>query len=120
MAAWPGTLPQQSRAALSETRSDARVRTAMDAGPAKMRRRHTAAVRNFQGSMILTQAQRNTFDTFYITTLKEGSLAFDWTDPIDDTTASFRFISPAGFAVARPGAPADRLWEMTFNLELMP
>ena len=42
MASWPGTLPQEMRLPISHSQEDGRLRTKMDAGPVKMRRRYTA------------------------------------------------------------------------------
>ena len=48
------------------------VRTKMDAGPPKVRRRYTAGVRNFGIMLDLTLAQVETLDAFYVTTLHGG------------------------------------------------
>ena len=120
MAVWPVSLPQTPFLGLRDQRQDARLRTEMDVGPAKMRRRHTAAVRNITATTLLTGTQRATFDTFYKTTLSEGALAFDWVDPVDGTTTSFRFVSPPPFEVVKGGTTATRLWRLTMNLEILP
>ncbi len=45
MATWPATLPAPALSSLRETPPDNLIRTQMDKGPAKVRRRTTANVR---------------------------------------------------------------------------
>lgn len=120
MAVWPTSLPDISLA-LTETRQDAAVRTPMDAGPMKMRRRFSAASRYVAGSVILDNTQRATFDTFFETTIEEGSLPFDMDDPRDGTTQEWRFTAPPSF-VARKGNGSNvvTLWVATLALEILP
>lgn len=120
---WPATLPQDPFIGLTdELSADALVRTQMSAGPAKVRRRHGAAVRNVTVPLILTGAQRQTYDTFYKTTLKNGSLQWDWKDPVDGAVISFRFVSAAQFILRKGGTTATRLWEVAqgMALEILP
>lgn len=121
MVAWPTTLPQEAFVGLTEQRQDARLRTQMDKGPPKMRRRFTAAVRRVTVPLVLSGAEKQAFDTFYITTLQEGSLPFDWRDPVTDATISFRFAeSPPQWSVMAGGVPNSRLWSGTLDLEILP
>lgn len=120
MAVWPASLPQKQFTGLTDQRQDARVRTEMDAGLPKMRRRFTAALRTVTTRLVLTGTQRQTFDTFYITTLSEGVDPFDWEDPVTDATVSFRFIEPPQWSLIVGGSTSDRLWEATLSLELLP
>lgn len=120
MATWPGTLPQSPFLGVSDKRNKAVARTEMDTGPPKMRRRFTAAVREIDVGMFLTGAQRTTFDTFFITTLKEGALSFDWTDPNDGATASMRFREPPAWQQIRAGSPDAKLWQSSLKLEILP
>jgi hypothetical protein len=120
MVAWPATLPQSPFLAVREARQPAVVRSAMDAGPPKVRRRYTAAVRNLDVAMFLDGTQKATFDTFFNTTLAEGSLPFDWTDPVSGNTVSMRFREPAAWAQVRAGTVANRLWRADLPLEVLP
>ena len=94
MAAWPSTLPQASllEGAL-ETVQDATIRTEMDVGPAKRRRRYTAVVRRFSVPLILTVDQVATLETFYDSTLSGGVDAFDWLHPRTGASVSLAFVS---------------------------
>jgi len=80
---WPASLPQRLLIkSYSESPADVLLRTSMDFGPAKVRRRGTAGPRPVSGSIIVTAAELATFKTFFNTTLLGGSLRFRWRDPI--------------------------------------
>lgn len=94
MAAWPGSLPQLSLlAGALETVQDGTIRTEMDAGPAKRRRRYTAVVRRFTVPLVLTTDQVATLETFYDSTLQGGVDAFDWTHPRTGAAVSLAFVA---------------------------
>lgn len=116
MPVWPATLPQYPlQEGFKETAPNTVTRTEMDAGPAKLRRRFTAAPRPFTLNLDLTETQAETLDAFYLTTLEGGSLSFDWLHPRTKQTATFRFLSPPDYT------PSGGLyWTATVNLELMP
>jgi hypothetical protein len=120
MPTWPSTLPQNQFIGLTEQRQDPRLRTQMDAGPAKMRRRYTATVRTFSVPIELNGTQRQAFDTFWITDTQEGSLSFSWTDPVTDSAVTFRFVSPPQWTLQAGGATASRLWRAQLDLEILP
>jgi hypothetical protein len=115
---WPSSLPQAPlEAAYNEMAPDMAVRTEMDAGPAKVRRRFTAAPRPFPGiEFSLTFAQYATFDDFYVTTLQGGALSFNWQHPITGASATFRFMPPP--PRYRLGASTEMI--ATVSLELLP
>jgi hypothetical protein len=116
VALWPATLPQSVFIGVTDQRRPAVVRTASDGGVDKIRRRFTSTPRDIDPPIVLTVAQRATFDTFFITTLKEGSLPFEWDDPVDDSTVQFRWRSPPQWRMIAGGAA----WAATLPLELMP
>ncbi len=115
MAAWPAGLQQKGFAGIVEERQQAVLRSAMDSGAPKVRKIFTAAVRNIDIPVVFTMAQRATFDTFFITTLAEGSISFTWTDPADDTTTiTFRFKNPP--SMTKIGGE----FKTVLNLEVLP
>jgi len=97
MATWP-TLPAPIINTFNETLPDNVIRTSMDKGPAKVRRRTTANVRPIQFSMVLTEAQVATLDTFYNTTTLSGAQEFDYTHPRTGATVSARFTQPPAYS----------------------
>jgi len=116
MPTWPETLPDHPlKDELSEEPPDVLLRTGMDAGPAKVRRRFTAGVRPFAVKLRLTADQAADLDEFYVTTLQGGALRFDWVHPRTGDAAEFRFASRPKYA---PGN--GNSWSAAFGLELMP
>ena len=93
MAVWPGTLPQKPlQDGYQEAMRDTVIRTPMDIGPAKQRRRSTSGPRKFMMPLELTGAELAIFDTFYSDTLADGALSFDWVHPRTGAAVSFRCI----------------------------
>lgn len=116
MASWPSTLPQLPLAGgFSESPPDTTVRTKMDAGPAKVRRRFTANVRPFKVSFLMTSEQIGYLDTFYVTTTVGGSASFTWVSPRTGSTKSFRFISPPEYNLS-----SGDYWSVAMQLEQLP
>lgn len=91
------------------------VRTKMDAGPPKVRKRFTAGIRPITGSLDLTAAQVATLDTFVMTTLKGGVETFDWTHPRTGAAASFKIVPPVTYTAMEPD-----VWRASLSLELQP
>ena len=67
------------------------VRTKMDAGPDKIRRRYTASTKTFKGKMMLDASQRLELEIFYKTVLADGVFRFNFLDPQTLEIAEFRF-----------------------------
>lgn len=91
MATWPSDFPAHLINQYSEAKQDIALRSTMEKGPAKVRRRFTAAVTNAQLGMILTTAQVATLEAFYET---NAALAFDFTHPRTGATVEARFTQP--------------------------
>jgi len=122
MPAYPASLPQKAFMSATDERQTATIRSNMEAGAPKVRKLFTAAVRNLKVKMILTGTQRATFDTFFITTIGEGSGSFTIPDPVDDSTITVRFRKPPSWSyVEGSGSSAsNRLWSSTYELEVLP
>lgn len=123
MSAWPGDLPQEQFIGTSVQRETGMIRTNMDVGPAKTRRRFTACVIRVQCPLVLTNSQKSVFNAFYRDTLQEGTLPFDWSDPLADSLVSYRFVSAPQFRLVRGDSNSDistRLWQTTLVLEILP
>jgi len=114
--AWPASLPQYvDQGGYTETPPAVALRSDMDAGAAKVRRRFTDAPRFFSISVQIDDTQRATLDTFYVTTLVGGTLSFDWVHPITRASAEFRFMSPPTYV-----ALSGLVFRATLPLELLP
>ena len=67
------------------------IRTSMDAGPVKARRRYTARTIKYSGMQRFDRAEFVVFEQFYHTVLADGVLRFNYADPVTLETAEFRF-----------------------------
>lgn len=119
MPTWPGSLPQYMELDLSETRQQGFIRSSNDTGPAKQRRRFTATSRYLTGTMVMSKAQRDTFETFYTTTISEGSDEFDMGDPLDFSVKSMRFREAPEMKLLTSGGDGGH-WRVSLSLEIMP
>jgi hypothetical protein len=113
---WPETLPQNLLIdGYGESPPDLLLRSSMEAGPAKVRRRATAGIRPVKGKMVLTGSQVDIFDDFYNNVLLGGSLRFSWVKPRDGTTAVEMRITEKSYVAIEPDE-----YELTLSLEILP
>ena len=116
MPAWPGSLPTEPLVkGYQEGREDTKIRSPMDYGPAKVRRRTTAAVTKFVAGFILDDTDLATFETFYITTLNDGSLSFTWTHPRTGAAITVRFVK--SYSIEAVG---NSLYKAAAEMEILP
>ena len=90
------------------------LRTNMDVGPPKVRRRTTSNVRSFFGQMFLTSARVATLDTYFVTTTKSGSLTIELKHPRTGATGTYRFVKEPQYTSHNEGFIAS------IQLELLP
>ena len=116
MATWPVGVPDDPLVnGYQEQFPNTLVRTQMDAGAAKVRRRFTAGVWPMKANFPLTKTQLDTFTTFYRTTLQDGALSFDWTHPRTLATVTCRFVEPP--TIEPLGAS---MWTVSTSIEVLP
>ena len=116
---YPNTLPKA--APVSGKPTPGFLRTEMDVGPAKMRRRSTATAKPMQFTIRTVGSNFDTFRTFYHVTALEGSKAFNMEDPWDDTTAEWRFTDTYDWRlVTEASNPDERVYEITIYVEKLP
>lgn len=116
MPTWPVTLPQfVQESGYREEIQDQTIESAMDTGPAKIRRRFTKSIRRFTISMQMTAAQVTTFESFWQTDCKGGSISFDWVHPRTRQAATLRFRNPAP-AIQTVGAGASSVVQFTLEI----
>lgn len=80
---FPATLPRSLQDGFQIVYNDGRIVFRNDAGPPNIRRRFSSVTKSVSLSYELTKAQLDTFNTFYETTVKQGTLPFTMTNPID-------------------------------------
>ena len=115
---WPGSLPVPLLSGVSYASQPNIIRTQMDAGVAKTRRRFTAVPEDVLFALLLTRAQVQTLQDFVAITLKDV-LPFDWIEfrksEADDVTAvTYRFKSRPKFTPLGGG-----YWRADIELELL-
>lgn len=117
MPTWPNSLPPFPEAdAYQEQAKDQTLRTEMDAGPAKVRRRFTGKVVNFPVRWTLDAVQLSTLETFFYDTLGGGALDFTAKQPRTGGDVQLRFLEPY---VATP-SDHQLLWNVTGKMEQLP
>lgn len=117
---WPVTLPLRP---LVEGYSDAApnnvLRTSVDIGPAKTRRRSAAAPYPITANFVLTASQAADLDTFANTTLMGGALRFEWQHPRTGATIECRIVpSDKDLVKFTPEGPLR--WRASMTLEVLP
>jgi hypothetical protein len=118
MPSFPASLPSPTYEGYQEQLQNTVIRTQMDAGPAKVRRRATAAVRPLSLRWVLTEAQLETFISFFEDEVVGGSIAFDMTHPRKGIERSFRFDLSQGAPAISVLSEDD--YSVTASLEEMP
>jgi hypothetical protein len=118
VASWPAALPQSPLLqGASGSFAKTAIRTSMDAGAAKVRRRFTAAVRPFKCSFEVTAAQLATLEDFFANTLAGGALSFTFPHPLYGTV-TMRFVTDEPPAWQPRDDPSA--FEVQLSLEVMP
>ncbi len=115
---WPTTLPvinyPSPDSGYSYAPQNQALRTQMDAGPKKSRRRFSAGYTAMSINIDMTGAQVAILKTFYYTTLAVV-LPFDWIDHTTRTTATYVFLEPPGYSPL-----AADWWRVSLQLEQQP
>ena len=115
---WPTTLPQQPEKGYSETVGLLIMRSPMDAGPAKQRRRgrrpDTLSVQ-----YTLSQAQVAILDSFIIDSL-DGTTRFGFPHPRKYTTVEARVIPQSSGELYTLAYLAPGYYRASLQLEILP
>lgn len=114
---WPITLPQlpfEAGSGPSYEPAPNVLRTDMEAGPAKVRRRFTAVPERVTFSLTLSEAELAILDSFVRITLRDA-LPFDWIDHRNGANATYTFM-------VRPSSEwyGGDYWAVNFQLEKQP
>ncbi|MCI0557370.1 MAG: hypothetical protein MN733_02665, partial [Nitrososphaera sp.] len=97
LAVWPAELPQSPLLeGLSFGRVNNKVTFIVEGGnESKERKRFTGKRRVIPVQLLLTQEQKDIFDTFYDTTLDDGVQFFTWKDfETGDVNVTYKFEDP--------------------------
>jgi len=116
MTAWPTSLPQNVQVrGYGERLANTALRSSMEAGAPKVRRRFTAAPKQVEVSLVMTSAETEDLEEFYDDALYGGTQPFDWTLPRTGAAITYRFLEPPSFRAAGPDQ-----WEVAMKLETVP
>lgn len=110
MTTWPSTL-KILKDNFSESPPDRVIRSSMEIGPAKIRRRSSSAIRPVQFKMMLNDTQLTAFETFYEA---NDALSFDFTHPRTSVVWKARFVEVPSVSVK------ETLYSVFVKLELLP
>lgn len=110
MAVWPVSLTI-TKDNFSEEPPDRVLRTGMDKGPDKLRRRTTANIRPVTISLFLDDTGVDTLDDFYLANDVER---FDFEHPRTGDTVEARFVEPPKYTID------ETMWRVTVRLEILP
>lgn len=98
--AWPSSLPSRfTQGSYSESDTENVLRSEMDVGPAKTRKRATTAPVRVTGSVILTKAQLKTWRFYYQNILQYGTVPFLMKD-LTDTDREMYVVEPPSVNLA--------------------
>lgn len=94
MAAWPSILPQGFLRGFTVKVRNSVLRTQMDVGPDKVRRRVTYTAEDVTGQLMCTEAQAQALDLFYRETTRSGTERFTINAPHFGLPREARFLEP--------------------------
>lgn len=116
MPSWPLTLPQKPLLhGYRENKPKTVVRTEMDQGPAKVRRRSSAGVTLLETVWLLNAAQLAALDAFFDVTIAGGAVAFDFAHPRTGGNILCRMTAPPEYRSVNGSA-----CHVTIMMEVLP
>lgn len=117
---WPtaNSFPQSPQKGFSESIGVNIVRSPMDAGPAKQRRR-SQRPSTMDLSFILTTVQTQTLETFVFNDL-EGTRRFNFQHPRLYTTVEVRIVPQSDGELFRLQYLAPGYWQANLKFEILP
>jgi len=113
---WPPGISEAFTAdAFTEDPQDIVIRSAMDTGPAKVRRRFVNPTKKYTCQIILRDAtEYQTLTDFYYITCQGGTDTIALNHPITGVPGEFRFSSPIKYNAV------GIAWQASFDLESLP
>ena len=92
---WPPDVPNcLSLDTYLEERQPLVIRSPVDSGPHKLRRRYTKPVVGIIGNIFCKKDELEKLWDFFDVTLQGGTQEFENTNPIDGKTYTYRFLQP--------------------------
>jgi hypothetical protein len=117
--AWSAqALPQVPQKGFTESLGVSIIRSPMDSGPAKQRRR-SSGVNTMELSFIMTTAETTTLETFINTTLA-GTKRFSFPHPRKGTTVEVRIVPSGDSEFFKLQYLAPGYWSTSLKFEILP
>lgn len=108
---YPSELPAPFRNNYSETMPSTVIRSSMDMGQDKVRRKISRAVKTISTTFRMTREQRDIFEDFYNNTLDGGVRFFNWRGKV------VRFMSDSDLGTWKRLDNAGKFWEISVVME---
>ena len=115
MPAFPSALPLPIADTYNEKLPDLVIRSTVDQGPGKVRKRLSAAIREVSFDLKLSLAELDDLIDFFLSDAAGGAISFTMTHPRTLNTETFRFTAPPEITYL-----SYDLYNVTVNLEMMP
>jgi hypothetical protein len=116
---WPSNVPLAFlNNSYQESFASNLLRSDMDSGPAKVRRRTSAGVRPLEGQLLLSGAERAVIEAFFTNTLRSGALPFSATHPRTGASILLRFVEPPAYGDFPTATEA--YYTVSLKLEVLP
>lgn len=116
---FPASLPQYPlMAGYTENIGVNIIRTPMELGPAKQRRRGSKPT-TMSINYVFTDAQLTTFNTFVLDTIK-GVARFNYTHPRTGAAIEVRLVPSSDGSLFSCSKEGDDVWSVAFEIEVLP
>lgn len=115
---WPLSLPQRVQRGFSESIGANIIRTPVDQGPAKLRRRSLRPAQ-LGVTFLMTTAQVATLEIFCLNTL-QGTARFDFKHPRTAAVVEVRIVPAQDSELFKVTYTAPDYWTIAMNLEIIP
>lgn len=104
---------------------DILMRSQMDSGPPKVRRRFSGASRYLTCYFVFNWDQANAFNVWYQGDLRYGAMDFDWIAPYNNAPVKARLrkpptVTPMSTILHRTDGGYHTLWKYTCDIEILP
>lgn len=119
---WPATLPLYPLTrGYEETSPTLTIRTQMETGPPKVRKRFTSGITQIKCLFILIGSQTQQLDQFYTGPAAGGAEPYEWVHPRTRQTINVRFLSPPMYRSVEALQPFQHwYWEAEISVEVLP
>lgn len=115
---WPAVLPQVPQRGFSESIGLNILRTPMDMGPAKQRRRSNRPS-TMSVSFLMTTTQVAALENFCFNTIR-GVARFNFVHPRTGSSVEVRVVPQQDGELFKVQYTAPTYWTVTLNLEILP